>query len=104
VQGTSFFFFLFLVEELVVVVIEFVADPGQLKGFGADDLVLGSTFVAGNYVAFFYFVHLDIQIIFAFRAAGHGSLLSLVLRVYCCRMAIPRGTTPLLLSDTRSFE
>jgi hypothetical protein len=31
----------------------------QLKGFYANHLVLGSTLVAGNNIAFFHFIHVD---------------------------------------------
>jgi hypothetical protein len=48
----------------------------QLQRFNANHLKLGSTFVTGDDVAFFHFVHINVKTILAFRAARHGSLLS----------------------------
>ncbi len=87
---------LLLLEELVVVLVYFVADASQLQRLDADYLVFGSTLFTSDHVAFFHFVHFDIQIIFAFWAGGHGGLLSLMRLFHVSRfgMTIPCGPTP----------
>src|ERR1035438_4490746 len=68
---------LFLLKRFVFVVIQVAIHPRQLQRFHADHLVLGSTLIAGDHVAFFHFVHFDVKSILAFRTVGHDSLLSL---------------------------
>jgi len=74
-RDSTSLFLLILVEQNLVVV-QAIAYPHHFQRFNADHLVLRSTFITDDDVAFFNFVHINVKIILAFRAARHGSLLS----------------------------
>jgi len=50
---------LFLFERFVVFV-QVAVNPRKFQGFYANDFILGSTFFAGDNVAFFYFIELNV--------------------------------------------
>jgi hypothetical protein len=55
-------FFLFLVQQLIVVFIEVVpVNVGELEGFSGYDFKFGSTFITGDDIALFDFVNFEIQ-------------------------------------------
>src|ERR1035441_10553872 len=55
---------------------EALFDARQLQRLDANHFVLRSTLFAGYHVALFHFVDFNVQGGIAFRAAGHGSLLT----------------------------
>jgi len=71
----SFSFLLVLFVEIVFLFQAFF-DTRQFQRLDADYFKLRSTLFAGDYIAFFHFVDFNVQFVFAFRAAGHGSLLT----------------------------
>jgi hypothetical protein len=67
-------FFLFLIEKLIVFFIEFIAiDVNQFQRLGPDNLELGSALVAGDNIAFLYFIDFKIQWVFALWTVGHDA-------------------------------
>jgi len=58
-QVVASIFLLFFLERFVVF-IQIAVYPRQLQRFHADYLVLGAAFVAGDHIAFFYFVQFNV--------------------------------------------
>ena len=75
-RGSLSLFLLVLGLVVFVVLVDSFFDLGQFQWLYADHFVFGSTLVAGDHVAFFDLFYVNIKIVFAFRAACHGSLLS----------------------------
>src|SRR6516225_4033960 len=67
-------FLLFLFVE-VLVLLRLIVDPGKFEMIYANYFKLRTALFTGNHVAFVNFIQFNIQIVFAFRAAGHGGVL-----------------------------
>jgi hypothetical protein len=66
------FFFLFGSSFVLVLIV--VIDFGEFQRFCGDHLIFGATFIAGDYVAFFDFIFIEIEYALTFRANRHAIL------------------------------